>query len=190
MLEANLLENLELWFKQQVTLTYLMTAIDGENTGRKSSGEIQIQGKFVLALHPSFDVKGSLPLIVVITWFLNCYNFLISRSYYKCTSAGCPVRKHVERASHDLRAVITTYEGKHNHDVPVARGRGNVNKAPSNANSTANAPIPIRPSAMAGHSNQTSYHPNSLHSTRSLPTSGSQAPFTLQMLQSQGSFGY
>jgi WRKY transcription factor 33 len=28
----------------------------------------------------------------------------------------------VERASHDLRAVITTYEGKHNHDVPAARG--------------------------------------------------------------------
>ncbi|CAH9052862.1 unnamed protein product [Cuscuta epithymum] len=43
------------------------------------------------------------------------------RSYYKCTSAGCTVRKHVERASHDLKSVITTYEGKHNHDVPAAR---------------------------------------------------------------------
>ncbi|CAK9148848.1 unnamed protein product [Ilex paraguariensis] len=43
------------------------------------------------------------------------------RSYYKCTNAGCPVRKHVERASHDPKAVITTYEGKHNHDVPSAR---------------------------------------------------------------------
>ncbi|KAL1549082.1 WRKY transcription factor [Salvia divinorum] len=44
------------------------------------------------------------------------------RSYYKCTSNGCPVRKHVERAFHDKRAVITTYEGKHNHEVPAARG--------------------------------------------------------------------
>ena len=44
------------------------------------------------------------------------------RSYYKCTTPGCPVRKHVERACHDARAVVTTYEGKHNHDVPPARG--------------------------------------------------------------------
>ncbi|THU58001.1 hypothetical protein C4D60_Mb03t09510 [Musa balbisiana] len=43
------------------------------------------------------------------------------RSYYKCTSNGCPVRKHVERASNDPGSVITTYEGKHNHDVPAAR---------------------------------------------------------------------
>ncbi|MQL83938.1 hypothetical protein Taro_016431, partial [Colocasia esculenta] len=43
------------------------------------------------------------------------------RSYYKCTNPGCSVRKHVERAAHDLKSVITTYEGKHNHEVPVAR---------------------------------------------------------------------
>ncbi|GAB4827322.1 hypothetical protein Ancab_034209 [Ancistrocladus abbreviatus] len=43
------------------------------------------------------------------------------RSYYKCTTVGCSVRKHIERSSTDPKAVITTYEGKHNHDVPVAR---------------------------------------------------------------------
>lgn len=31
------------------------------------------------------------------------------------------MRKHVERASNDLKSVITTYEGKHNHEVPAAR---------------------------------------------------------------------
>lgn len=46
---------------------------------------------------------------------------LLCRSYYKCTHVGCPVRKHVERASHDPKAVITTYEGKHNHDVPAGK---------------------------------------------------------------------
>ncbi|KAI4387808.1 hypothetical protein MLD38_000210 [Melastoma candidum] len=43
------------------------------------------------------------------------------RSYYKCTYSGCNVRKHVERAAADPKAVITTYEGKHNHDLPAAR---------------------------------------------------------------------
>uniref|UniRef100_A0A0A0M0L1 WRKY domain-containing protein n=1 Tax=Cucumis sativus TaxID=3659 RepID=A0A0A0M0L1_CUCSA len=55
------------------------------------------------------------------------------RSYYKCTSAGCLVRKHVERASHDLKCVITTYEGKHNHEVPAARNSSQVNSGNGNA---------------------------------------------------------
>jgi len=39
----------------------------------------------------------------------------------------------VERASHDLKSVITTYEGKHNHDVPAARASSHVNANSSNA---------------------------------------------------------
>ncbi|KAK9078149.1 hypothetical protein SSX86_002206 [Deinandra increscens subsp. villosa] len=41
------------------------------------------------------------------------------RSYYRCTSAGCPAKKHVERASHDEKVVITTYEGRHDHGMPA-----------------------------------------------------------------------
>ncbi|KAE8812013.1 WRKY19 transcription factor [Hordeum vulgare] len=45
------------------------------------------------------------------------------RSYYKCTYQGCDVKKHVERSSQEPHAVITTYEGKHTHDVPESRNR-------------------------------------------------------------------
>uniref|UniRef100_A0A7N0TEE0 WRKY domain-containing protein n=1 Tax=Kalanchoe fedtschenkoi TaxID=63787 RepID=A0A7N0TEE0_KALFE len=47
------------------------------------------------------------------------------RSYYRCSTAGCPVKKHVERASHDAKVVITTYEGQHDHDMPPARMMSN-----------------------------------------------------------------
>ncbi|KAL9382842.1 hypothetical protein Peur_023165 [Populus x canadensis] len=82
------------------------------------------------------------------------------RSYYKCTSAGCTVRKHVERASHDLKSVITTYEGKHNHDVPAARNSNHVNSGTSNA-TPAQAGIAVqtqvhRPEASQVHNSMTS----------------------------------
>ncbi|RWW81401.1 hypothetical protein BHE74_00010206 [Ensete ventricosum] len=53
----------------------------------------------------------------------------------------CNVRKHVERAAHDLKSVITTYEGKHNHDVPAARNSGHPSSSPSNTTLNA-APQP------------------------------------------------
>ena len=96
------------------------------------------------------------------------------------------MRKHVERASHDLRAVITTYEGKHNHDVPAARGSGYAINRPPTANNS-NTPMPIRPSAVPSQPNNTSY-PNSLQ-TR-FPTLGSQVPVSLEMLQNTGAFGF
>lgn len=43
------------------------------------------------------------------------------RSYYRCTSLKCNVRKYVERTSDDPNAFITTYEGKHNHEMPIKR---------------------------------------------------------------------
>ncbi|KAM1386782.1 probable WRKY transcription factor 33 [Malus sylvestris] len=112
------------------------------------------------------------------------------RSYYKCTSVGCPVRKHVERASHDTKAVITTYEGKHNHDVPAARGSGNYSNAsrPAADNSSNNVSMAVRPLALPNHSNLG--YLNSLQNTRRPAATESQPPYTLKMLQSEGSYGF
>lgn len=47
------------------------------------------------------------------------------RSYYRCTNIKCNVRKHVERAIDDPRSFVTTYEGKHNHEMPL-KSTGNA----------------------------------------------------------------
>jgi len=54
------------------------------------------------------------------------------RSYYKCTSIKCNVRKYVERASEEPSAFLTTYEGKHNHDMPVKVASSAASKPDSN----------------------------------------------------------
>ncbi|KAL4564162.1 hypothetical protein LXL04_028215 [Taraxacum kok-saghyz] len=41
------------------------------------------------------------------------------RNYYKCTSAGCPVRKHIEMAVDGSSEVILTYKGVHDHDISI-----------------------------------------------------------------------
>lgn len=52
---------------------------------------------------------------------VNFFPLNVTRSYYRCSNTGCPVKKHVERDSHDPKVVITTYEGQHDHTVPSAR---------------------------------------------------------------------
>ncbi|XP_021908634.1 probable WRKY transcription factor 33 [Carica papaya] len=109
------------------------------------------------------------------------------RSYYKCTTVGCPVRKHVERASQDVRAVITTYEGKHNHDVPAARGSSYTLNRPSiNGSNSSSMVMPIRPFVVATHSNNHLNYPNSLQSARP----ATQAPTTFEILQNAVNFGF
>ncbi|KAL3614859.1 WRKY transcription factor [Castilleja foliolosa] len=87
------------------------------------------------------------------------------RSYYKCTSPGCNVRKHVERASHDLKSVITTYEGKHNHDVPAARNSSHVGSHVLPAQQAPSAPSHMqRPEPSQTHSSRGRFNRNSLGS--------------------------
>ncbi|KAE9610655.1 hypothetical protein Lal_00029670 [Lupinus albus] len=47
------------------------------------------------------------------------------RSYYRCTTQKCTVKKRVERSFQDPTTVVTTYEGQHNHPVPTSL-RGNA----------------------------------------------------------------
>ncbi|KAH9331263.1 hypothetical protein KI387_003371, partial [Taxus chinensis] len=39
-------------------------------------------------------------------------------NYYRCSDSNCKVKKRVERDALDKGIVITTYEGRHNHQCP------------------------------------------------------------------------
>ncbi|KAJ4976042.1 hypothetical protein NE237_001148 [Protea cynaroides] len=65
------------------------------------------------------------------------------RSYYRCTSQKCQVKKRVERSFQDPSIVITTYEGQHIHPSPATL-RGNA-AAGLFAPSMLTAPPPTRP---------------------------------------------
>nr|QCV57297.1 WRKY transcription factor [Fagopyrum tataricum] len=82
------------------------------------------------------------------------------RSYYKCTYQGCNVRKHIERASTDQKAVITTYEGKHNHDIPAPRASShytNMPQPPPRPHSVVNQNVFLENSSSSNDNHQTAF---------------------------------
>lgn len=50
---------------------------------------------------------------------INYINKINKRSYYRCTSSSCGVKKRVERSCEDPTTVVTTYEGTHAHPCPL-----------------------------------------------------------------------
>ncbi|GAB2257626.1 hypothetical protein Droror1_Dr00013786 [Drosera rotundifolia] len=111
------------------------------------------------------------------------------RSYYKCTTAGCPVRKHIERSSNDRRAVITTYEGKHNHNIPAPRGSSssyNMTTPSSLGANNSYAPVPLRPTVMRNQSfSATGARAPAISNQQAME---SRVPATLQMLHNSEGF--
>ncbi|XP_028232423.1 WRKY transcription factor 28-like isoform X2 [Glycine soja] len=64
------------------------------------------------------------------------------RSYYRCTTQKCTVKKRVERSFQDPTTVITTYEGQHNHPVPTSL-RGNAAAGMFTPSSLLATPTPL-----------------------------------------------
>jgi len=91
------------------------------------------------------DLHGETILVLFILHLSTL--FALCRSYYKCTYQGCDVKKHIERSSQDPKAVITTYEGKHSHDVPAARNSSHAAANVNGSSSTSLLPHRVQSSA-------------------------------------------
>ena len=78
--------------------------------------------------NPRFrDIYISFNVIIWISQFLLCLSKPARRSYFRCTTPKCWVKKRVERSNEDPSIVVTTYEGQHNHHSPtIIRGGGHV----------------------------------------------------------------
>ncbi|KAL3648126.1 hypothetical protein CASFOL_009094 [Castilleja foliolosa] len=77
------------------------------------------------------------------------------RSYYRCTSQSCNVKKRVERNSNDPITVVTTYEGQHTHPSPHLPRP--VCPPPAYSSSAANLPPPAQLAILAHHQNFNNY---------------------------------
>ncbi|KAG8045920.1 hypothetical protein GUJ93_ZPchr0008g13634 [Zizania palustris] len=87
------------------------------------------------------------------------------RNYYRCSAAGCGVKKRVERDRDDPRYVVTTYDGIHNHATPGTGAGGGHSYLASPAATAqtwsllaqATGPASAPPRHAAAHSSESSF---------------------------------
>ncbi|KAL2483447.1 putative WRKY transcription factor 28 [Forsythia ovata] len=97
------------------------------------------------------------------------------RSYYRCTTQKCTVKKRIERSFQDPSVVITTYEGQHNHHSPaMLRGQATAMLSPSLPPPISSFPQDYILSHMLPTSNQN--HPNSMYYNNLNPQQHLQLP--------------
>ncbi|XP_022849953.1 probable WRKY transcription factor 28 [Olea europaea var. sylvestris] len=97
------------------------------------------------------------------------------RSYYRCTTQKCSVKKRIERSFQDPSVVITTYEGQHNHHSPaMLRGQATAMLASSLQPTIPSFPQDYILSQMLPTSNQNP--PNSMYYNNLNPQQQLQLP--------------
>ncbi|KAL1193019.1 putative WRKY transcription factor 10 [Cardamine amara subsp. amara] len=108
------------------------------------------------------------------------------RSYYKCSSDGCNVRKHIERGAEDDRLVITSYDGIHNHPTPPVRPKGSLNRTNRTASSLSIPPssfstsmgMSVPSSSLGPQTDMTKLYMTGLSKLPSLPVNHQNSGFT------------
>ncbi|VFQ67358.1 unnamed protein product [Cuscuta campestris] len=82
------------------------------------------------------------------------------RNYYRCTSAGCPVRKHMERAVGNSSVVIITYKDVHDHEMPMPKKPYDPPTALPLVPTTAQWPVEKDSAALTGEKSEQEGEPN------------------------------
>lgn len=107
-----------------------MNSVSNELDGRCTACQCLDFTFFIVQYFKFYSCPSFFPLSNICVCFVDVIHLFYFRNYYRCTSAGCPVRKHIERAKDNNNAAIITYKGIHDHDMPVPKKRHGPPSAP------------------------------------------------------------